>query len=66
MPDEALVIPSSTEIGSRWPGLSTEQVEAIVRDYEFERDKLGDYDLNDVYHRIRELAAEDVSWQQSP
>ncbi|KIL69792.1 hypothetical protein M378DRAFT_69338 [Amanita muscaria Koide BX008] len=65
-PDEALIIPSSIEIVSRWPGMSAEQVEAIVQDYDFERDQLGDYDLNDVYHRVRELAEEDVSWRQSP
>lgn len=64
-PDEALITPSDAEIASRWPGMSAEQLEAIGRDYDFERDKLGDYDLNDVYHRVRELAAEDIAWQQS-
>ncbi|KAF8636731.1 hypothetical protein AX17_003534 [Amanita inopinata Kibby_2008] len=64
-PDESLMTPSAAEIISRWPGMSKEQVEAIARDYDFERDKLGEYDLDDVYHRIRELADEDVVWQQS-
>ncbi|KAK2466879.1 hypothetical protein APHAL10511_001137 [Amanita phalloides] len=59
-PDEALMIPSDAEITSRWPGMSVEQLEAMGRDYEFERDELGDYDLNDVYHRVRELATEDI------
>ena len=57
--------PPEAEIASRWPGASAEQLEAIGRDYDFERDKLGDYDVNDVYHRVRELAAEDIAWQQS-
>lgn len=64
-PDEALMTPSEAEIASRWPGMSAEQLEAIGRDYDFERDKLGDYDVNDVYHRVRELAVEDIAWQQS-
>ncbi|KAF8625778.1 hypothetical protein AX15_005170 [Amanita polypyramis BW_CC] len=58
-PDEALMTPPLAEIASRWPGMSAEQVEAIGRDYDFERDKLGDYDLNDVHHRVRELTMED-------
>ncbi|CAK5277413.1 unnamed protein product [Mycena citricolor] len=62
-PDMALIIPTETEIKSRWPGLSTEQVEAMVRDYSYECDKLGDYDLAEVYDRIKELAAEGIVWQ---
>ena len=64
-PDEALMTPSLAEIASRRSGMSEEQAEAIGRDYDFERDKLGDYDLNDVHHRVRELAMEDSTWQES-
>ncbi|KAJ7905514.1 Non-repetitive/WGA-negative nucleoporin C-terminal-domain-containing protein [Mycena olivaceomarginata] len=62
-PDSALVIPTETEITSRWPGLSSEQVDALLQDYTQECDKLGELDLNDVYERIRELAAHAVVWQ---
>ncbi|KNZ71793.1 Nucleoporin [Termitomyces sp. J132] len=61
-PDEALVTPTMTEITSRWPGLTQEQVEALVQDYNLECDLLGDLDLNDVFHRVRELAVHDVEW----
>ncbi|KAF7338280.1 Methyltransferase type 11 [Mycena venus] len=62
-PDVALVIPTEAEITSRWPGLSSEQVDALLQDYTLECDKLGELDLNDVYDRIRELAAHAVVWQ---
>ncbi|KAG6814378.1 hypothetical protein H0H92_010964 [Tricholoma furcatifolium] len=62
-PDEALITPGRTEITSRWPGLTEEQVEALVQDYNLECDRLGDLDLNDVFHRVRELAVQDVQWQ---
>ncbi|KAG6907355.1 hypothetical protein DXG01_009239 [Tephrocybe rancida] len=62
-PDEALITPTTTEITSRWPGLSQEQVDALVRDYNNECDRLGELDLNDVFHRVRELAVQDVEWQ---
>ncbi|KAJ7685205.1 hypothetical protein DFH06DRAFT_34186 [Mycena polygramma] len=64
-PDVALVIPTEAEIKSRWPGLSSEQVDALLQDYTLECDKLGDLDLNDVYDRIRELAAHAVVWEGS-
>ncbi|KAG5645239.1 hypothetical protein DXG03_006656 [Asterophora parasitica] len=62
-PDVALMTPARNEIASRWPGLSQEQVDALVGDYNIECDRLGDLDLNDVYHRVRELAVHDVVWQ---
>ncbi|KAJ7452358.1 hypothetical protein B0H11DRAFT_1742097 [Mycena galericulata] len=62
-PDVALVIPTEAEIKSRWPGLSSEQVNALVEDYTLECDKLGELNLDDVYDRVRELAAHAVVWQ---
>jgi len=62
-PDVALVIPTAAEVTSRWPGLSTEQVDALLQDYTLECDKLGELDLNDVYDRVRELAAHAAVWQ---
>ncbi|GLB34911.1 putative non-repetitive/WGA-negative nucleoporin C-terminal [Lyophyllum shimeji] len=63
LPDVALMTPTLSEIASRWPGLSQEQIEALVQDYNLECDQLGELDLNDVYHRVRELALHDVVWQ---
>ncbi|KAF8077905.1 hypothetical protein FPV67DRAFT_1405325 [Lyophyllum atratum] len=63
LPDVALLTPSGSEIASRWPGLSPEQIEALVQDYNLECDQLGEMDLNDVYHRVRELAVHDIVWQ---
>ncbi|KAJ7172457.1 methyltransferase type 11 [Mycena filopes] len=55
--------PDAALIKSRWPGLSSEQVGALLQDYMLECDQLGDLDLNDVYERIRELAAHALVWQ---
>ena len=58
-PGEALVLPSKEEIMSRWPGLSTEQVESLIMDYIFEQDRLEGFQLDDVYVRIKELVESD-------
>ncbi|KAF8798054.1 hypothetical protein BYT27DRAFT_7203757 [Phlegmacium glaucopus] len=58
-PGEALMLPSKEEIVSRWPGLSTEQVESLITDYTFEQDQLGEIKLDDVYVRIKELVESD-------
>jgi len=58
-PGEALMLPSKEEIVSRWPGLSTEQVETLMMDYTSEQDQLGEIILDDVYVRIRELVESD-------
>ncbi|KAJ8078829.1 hypothetical protein PM082_013112 [Marasmius tenuissimus] len=64
VPDVALIIPSVEEIASRWPGMPQDQIERLIQDYNLECDKLGDMDLNDVYHRVRELAVEDLTGQE--
>ena len=58
-PSEALVLPSKEEIMSRWPGLSTEQVESLIMDYIFEQDRLEGFQLDDVCVRIKELVESD-------
>ena len=60
-PGEALMLPSKEEIVSRWPGLSTEQVESLIMDYTFEQDQLGEIKLDDVHVRIKELVESDDS-----
>jgi nuclear pore complex protein Nup133 len=62
LPDVALMVPTPAEIASRWPGMSPDQVAALVHDYNLEHDELGQLDLNDVYHRVRELATHDIVW----
>jgi nuclear pore complex protein Nup133 len=61
-PESALMIPTTSEIASRWPGMSPDQVEAIAQDYQLESDRLSELELNDVYYRVKELAAHDVVW----
>jgi len=59
-PSEALMIPSTEEIMSRWPGMSPEQVESLIRDYNSEQDRLGELDLEDIFLRVHELAVSEV------
>lgn len=62
-PDEALLVPSEEEIKSRWPGMSPEQVQSIAEDYDWERDRLGEFNLEDAFSRIRDLAQHDI-WSE--
>ncbi|KAF7796966.1 hypothetical protein EIP86_008154 [Pleurotus ostreatoroseus] len=62
LPDEALPTPSRDEITSRWPGMSTDDVVALMNDYESESFELKALKLEDVVDRVRELAAEDGQW----
>ncbi|SRR6266498_2981205 len=55
-PSEALMIPSTEEMVSRWPGMSTEQVELLINDYNSEQDRLGELQLEDIFLRIHEVA----------
>ncbi|KAF9454530.1 hypothetical protein P691DRAFT_655678 [Macrolepiota fuliginosa MF-IS2] len=62
-PDDALVIPTPEEMSSRWPGMSPEQLEAVVNDYTCEMDTLGELELDDeLFQRVRELTAQDEVW----
>ncbi|KAF8654069.1 hypothetical protein AX16_003602 [Volvariella volvacea WC 439] len=63
-PNVALIVPTVEEISSRWPGKSAEQINALVVDYNYECDKLGEFELDDVYQRVRELAVQQVTWEQ--
>jgi nuclear pore complex protein Nup133 len=54
------MIPSTEEIVSRWPGMSPEQVESMIRDYNSEQDRLGELDLEDIFLRVHELAVNGV------
>ncbi|KAF5373775.1 hypothetical protein D9758_000587 [Tetrapyrgos nigripes] len=64
-PDAALMVPSVEEISSRWPGMPQEQISRLMEDYDDEQNILGELDvLNDVYHRVRELAAQELMWDR--
>lgn len=65
VPNVALIIPTTADIASRWPGMSGEQIDGVIQDYNFECDKLGELDLDDVYDRVKELATEDVNWERT-
>ncbi|KAJ3847514.1 hypothetical protein EV368DRAFT_76646 [Lentinula lateritia] len=60
-PDVALVVPTIEEIASRWPGIPQDQVERIHDDYTSECDKLGEFELEEAYPRVRELAEYELS-----
>lgn len=55
-PNEALTVPTPSEVQSRWPGMPDEDVEGIIHDYEWEGTTLRDYALGDVVERVKELA----------
>jgi nuclear pore complex protein Nup133 len=40
LPDVALLAPTPAETTSRWPGMSPDQVEALIQDYNLESDQL--------------------------
>jgi nuclear pore complex protein Nup133 len=54
------MIPSTDEIMSRWPGMSPEQVESLIHDYNSEQDRLGELELEEIFLRVHELAVNGV------
>ena len=61
-PADALVVPTTREIESRWPGMAPEQVEALEMDHLAECEKLAALKLEDVIDRVKELATQDPVW----
>jgi nuclear pore complex protein Nup133 len=57
---DALPTPLASEIASRWPGMSAEEVGGLAKDYVRESEQLKELDLEDVYNRVKELAFEFV------
>lgn len=58
---EAAQLPSRDELSSRWPGHSDEQLEALLYDYENERQRLEAFDLAPVVERVKELAVQELN-----
>lgn len=59
-PDVALIVPTSAEVLSRWSGVNGDQIGDIMEDYNYERDTLGDLDLEDIFVRVKELAVQEM------
>ncbi|KAL7283436.1 hypothetical protein ACG7TL_002866 [Trametes sanguinea] len=54
-PAEALEVPSEEEVALRWPSMSPEEVNAIVRDYQRDSRALRDLDLEGIYQSLDQL-----------
>ena len=61
-PSQAAAVPAQLTLSSRWPGLSQEEMEALVEDYRSEGKQLEGLDLEDEYHKVRELVLHDIMW----
>jgi len=61
-PSQALAVPSSAELSSRWPGMSPEQIETLHEDYQEESALLAEYDLTEVFGRAREVVLDEMMW----
>jgi len=58
-PPQALGIPFMAEISSRWPGMPSDQVEAVERDYQVESERLRLLGLQHDFARVAEIIAGD-------
>lgn len=58
-PEQAAILPTWEELAARFPGYSTDQLTALMNDYETEVKVLTDLQLEDVFERVNELAASD-------
>ena len=58
--EEAAIIPTLEELQSRWPGHSTDQIQSIMHDYEAERKRLAELDLQPIIERVKELAIQEL------
>jgi len=59
-PNRALATPSITDIASKWPGLPSDQVETVERDFTTESRTLEGLGLEYDYKRVTELIAQDA------
>lgn len=59
-PAQALGIPTIAEISSRWPGMPSDQVEAMESDYAVESEHLRLLGLEHDFAKVAELAANDA------
>lgn len=46
----------------RWPGISPDEAEALVGDYEGECQKVESLDLDGMFESVRQLVMEDEGW----
>ncbi|KAI5123360.1 hypothetical protein M0805_001781 [Coniferiporia weirii] len=58
--DEAAQLPVQEELASRWPGHADEQLAALMRDYESEKKRLAQLELEPIVERVKELAVQEL------
>jgi hypothetical protein len=61
-PAQALPIPPQSEVIARWPGMAPDLVDEIVSNHQHESDRVAELELDDVYHRIRDMVVQEVIW----
>lgn len=65
LPSQAMEAPRVSEISSRWPGMSADELDALMRDYKSECDKLRNLNLEEMFERVRLLVEGDAEQQNS-
>jgi len=61
LPSEALEIPTFEEIAKRWPGMTPNQVQDLVNDYNTERSVLSSSGPSDAdFSTVRNLLQKDI------
>ncbi|KAI6045772.1 hypothetical protein EDC04DRAFT_3031700 [Pisolithus marmoratus] len=63
-PNQCLPVPLMPETSSRFPGMPVEMVGELARDFRAESTKVERMKLDDVYFRVRELASEDLGYEE--
>ncbi|KAI0780884.1 Non-repetitive/WGA-negative nucleoporin C-terminal-domain-containing protein [Trametes elegans] len=65
-PAEALDVPSEEEVARRWPGMSPDEVSAVVHDYARDSRALQDLALDGVFQSMEQLVDVDERAEDSP
>lgn len=63
-PNQCLPVPLMPETSSRFPGMPAEMVGELARDFRAESTNVERMRLDDVYFRVRELALEDLGYEE--
>ncbi|KAI6103387.1 hypothetical protein F5141DRAFT_205422 [Pisolithus sp. B1] len=63
-PNQCLPVPLMPETSSRFPGVPVEMVGELARDFRAESTNVERMKLDDVYFRVREVALEDLGYEE--
>ncbi|KAI6036255.1 hypothetical protein BKA83DRAFT_108575 [Pisolithus microcarpus] len=63
-PNQCLPVPLMPETSSRFPGMPVEMVGELARDFRVESTNVEQMRLDDVYFRVREVASEDLGFEE--